>query len=139
MARRRKITGAPLLLASAGMALAVGCSGNGRGGPVVTGNLMPPPKVQGTVCVDATPDTATIQVQGKIVTERCTSVETWGQAEVEVSAPGHLPDKRLVDLIEGQQVEVSITLTAEPARPPDPPRGNLMPPPEIREKPPAEK
>lgn len=128
MAKRRNITGTPLLVASAGFFLQLGCSGGRSKPPEVTGNLMPPPMVSATVCVDTEPESATVQLNGMIAEERCREVRSDGSVTLEVSAPGYSPSQQLFEIVEGEKKELKVTL--EPAlEPPDMPMGNLMPPP----------
>lgn len=136
MAKRRRMNGKPLLLAS-GVVMAVGC---GPSKSMVTGNLMAPPTVEGEVCVDTLPEhvETTITIGDGAATERCTMV--YGEmVNVVVTADGMVP------VSETHQVlpKLELTITMRPAVielvPPDdigPPVGNLMPPPDMPIKPP---
>ena len=135
MAQRRRINGKPLLLATAGAALVMGCSGGNKPPDVRTGNLMPPPMVKAEVCVDKTPDTATVRVNEVVATERCTTVETHHMITVKVSAPGYVEQTQ--ELPAQEKIELSIALVEGPEAPPPPPVGNLMPPPREDIPPPA--
>ncbi|MCO4748325.1 MAG: hypothetical protein KC912_26255 [Proteobacteria bacterium] len=136
MARRRKITGKPLLVASAAAVLAVGC-GTGKGG-IVTGNLMPPPTVE--LCVSVTPESATITLNGEPFTAGCVESYEGSPATLVVSAPGYV--SQTLEHRHGDIAQVTVVLEAEPVLPepdidlpppppPPPPVGNLMPPPDL--------
>jgi hypothetical protein len=87
MARRRALSGRPLLLASGGLALA--CH-HPTPPDTPVGNLMAPVEtVTADVCVDVTPEGAAVLVNGVQATERCTTVTgSYGdRVAVEVSAP----------------------------------------------------
>lgn len=143
MAKRRKLQGRPLLVASAGAALAVGCGGGQV--PIRTGNLMPPPEPDhGVICVTVTPEEAveTVTVHGQVSSgpEHCVPVVAEGSVVVEVSAPGYTTYTTMVDLAEEVQLSVELepegpppppTDVAPPPDEPPPPVGNLMPPPEL--------
>lgn len=130
MARRRPITGKPLLVASAAAAvLAVGC-GTGKGG-MVTGNLMPPPAVE--LCVSVTPESATVTLNGEPFTDACVERDEGSPATIVVSAPGYIP--QTLEHRFGDQQRIDVVLKPEPVPPPlpppPPPVGNLMPPPRL--------
>lgn len=139
MAKRRRIQGKPLLLASTTVAIAVGCAG-GSNPPIRTGNLMPPPMMKGEVCITVTPEDAAVTLDGMAVDEPCEAIESHGMVTVEATAPGHEPYSQSVELTE--KVELTIALVPKPPPPPPPPPidipppppppvGNLMPPPDI--------
>ncbi|MEZ4316928.1 MAG: hypothetical protein R3F61_05480 [Myxococcota bacterium] len=148
MAKRRPMTGTPLLLATAGVVLAVGCGGNKQEGPVVTGNLMPPPKVHATVCVDKTPEDAVVRIDAEVASQRCTEIESYGSPTVSVSAPGYVTQEQIPELVADEEITLTFALVPDepinrpvgnlmappgpPDPPPEPPIGNLMPPPEKR-------
>jgi hypothetical protein len=141
MAKRRRIQGKPLLVASVGVAVALGCGGGGalRDTTMVVGNLIAPPPMDGEVCVDRVPADATVTIDGEPATERCTVVNGYGPVSVEVSAPGFVTQTQDV-LIDGvTEVQVMLEEVAAPKPPPkdlpDRPVGNLMPPPEIGDRP----
>lgn len=96
MARRRALIGHPLLLASGGALVWVGC-GHHKGppdGPV--GNLMAPATLTAEVCVDVSPPEARANAQiivGDVVThERCATIE--GEigypVQIHVLSPGYV-------------------------------------------------
>ena len=125
MTRRPMFGGRPLLAASAGLVLTIGC-GN-RNAPPSVGNLMAPPDRPNEICVDPTPADATVSIAGRVTTDRCTVVTTEGPIRVEVSAPGYTTETLEV-MPDGAE---PITVTLVPAGlPPDilEPVGNLMAP-----------
>ncbi|MCO4748378.1 MAG: hypothetical protein KC912_26525, partial [Proteobacteria bacterium] len=130
MAKRRRIQGKPLLVASVGVAVALGCGGGGKTfDSVVVGNLIAPPPMDGEVCVDPTPADASVTIDGEAVTDRCTVVQGYGPVLVEVTAPGFIAQEREV-LIDGV-TEVEVTLAEEPKpvkKPKPPPREPVAPP-----------
>ena len=130
MARRRTLTGRPLLVATVGvMMTAAGCKEPEVAYPP-PGNLMPPPMVQGgELCVDTVPADAVVTVDGVVVDPRCTTIEPGVMSRpiaVHVSAPGYDAQDQSVPL----EPKMAITVTLAPEGPPlPPPVGNLMPPP----------
>lgn len=138
MAKRRPIHTTPLLVASTGLAVALGCGGGSilpHDSPPV-GNLMAPPMVSGEVCVDVTPADAKVIIEGVETTDRCTSVETYGSFTIEVSAPGYAIETQ----VHGVEPEVELSITLNAIREPVPrPVGNLMAPPPIEPSIPREK
>lgn len=126
MARRRKMTGTPLLVAGAAALISVACGGRDKNPPM--GNLMPPPERTGEVCVDTVPDSATVQLNGRIVAERCTEITSEGLVEVAVTSPGYMPHTTNVQLESSTEVKVELV----PVPPDTRPVGNLMPPPDMQ-------
>lgn len=128
MARRRRVTGRPLLVASAGAAMSVGCGGLSREVPPVGNLVIPPEPVVGEVCVEVTPADATVSLNGEVVSARCGYVPAEGKLTVEVSAPGYLTET--IEFVPGDPIDpdpVKVDLTPAPP----PPIGNLVPPPEV--------
>lgn len=127
MARRRALTGTPLLVAS-GLGLTVACGGSKTPEPV--GNLMAPPPVHVELCVDAFPPSSLIKVDGTPLPGRCIELDSWegATAHLEVTAEGLPPHVEDVVLTPPKQT-LTVTLAPEPPTPPPPPIGNLMPPP----------
>lgn len=147
MARRRRIQGRPLLVATATAAMVIGCGGGNKNQPPPPGNLMPPPTVEVEVCVDTVPEAAKVSIQAAsnvVFSERCAKVEAYqgSTGKLHVEAEGYLAEDRDV-VLEGPKVELKVELTeskipeiAEPPvgnlmPPPEPPVGNLMPPQEV--------
>lgn len=132
MAKVRKLLGQPLLMASAGLSLAGGCHS-----PKPVGNLMYPPHVEAQLCVDKTPESAMVFVDGSAVSERCTTVEGYDGRPIslEISAPGYAAVSQQLTL----KAEMpALTFTLQPADPEGlapRPVGNLMPPPQLPPKP----
>jgi hypothetical protein len=130
MARRRTLTGRPLLVTAAGVAMTVGCKD-----PEVIqppGNLMAPPRITGEVCVETVPADATITVNGTALLppQHCAPVaENYeGSAvAVHVEAPGYVPQDQTVYLAP----KMTLSVTLAPDAPVIAPPGNLMPPPEL--------
>lgn len=128
MARRRSLTGRPLLVATVGVVMtAAGCNGAVAVPP--PGNLMPPPMIQaGELCVDTVPEDALVTVDGVAVEPRCTTLGPDYEGRpvaVHVSAPGFVAKDETVPL----GAKMAITVTLAPDAPLPPPVGNLMPPP----------
>lgn len=126
MARRRLLTGQPLLLASAGAAVVIGCHKQVPEQPV--GNLMMSPSIE--LCIDTVPAGASVTVDGRPLSGRCTPVEG-DYAHVEVSADGFETAERDVH-IEFGSPPVLIELVPGVGGPELEPVGNLMSPPEHR-------
>jgi hypothetical protein len=84
MATRRRRSGKPLLVASAGLVVSIGC-----GNHHPPGNLMAPPQVQ--VCVDADPPEAQVMIDGVAVGSDGCRPEYAGQVEITATAPGYEP------------------------------------------------
>jgi hypothetical protein len=88
MARRRALTGRPLLLAATTAAM-VGCRAKA---PV--GNLVAPPTPPTTVCVDPTPSDAEVRIVAPVerrMSSRCVQVElAIGLAPLPVPPVGNL-------------------------------------------------
>ena len=147
LAQRRPLLGHPLLVAVGGIVLNVGCSE-----PEVLqppGNLMPPPTMTGELCVDTSPETALVTINGTLVEPRCAPVsgEPGTTVAVHVSAPGYQSEDQSVPL--APKMDIHVVLKAEipeavgnQIAPPTPvitrpspviarpsPVGNLMPPP----------
>lgn len=111
MAARRRLIGRPLMLASAGMAL--GCTGFGNNinddMGYVTGNLVAPPMVQ--LCVKATPDTATVEIDGQTLGETgCQDAWEGSSALIRVSAEGFETHEQTIAVQRGEET-VDVTLT----------------------------
>jgi hypothetical protein len=150
MARRRPISGNPLLIAGAGLFLGVGCSGAVVSAPEQpVGNLMAPPQITAEICVDAVPADAKVVVNAVAASARCTPVTNWEGSDVtvEVSAPGYETRVEHVNLAQAlPPIKVELGPVAPPnippignlmpPPPPPPPVGNLMPPPQIPPEPP---
>ena len=138
MARQRRLTGKPLLLATAGVALAVGCGGVGKKGGEVMGNLMPPPKTRGHLCVEVTPPDALVEIDGHLESKRCSFVEAYdGQFILRVTAKGYADWQEGVELKPEQTLKID--LVPLPIRDVAPkPVGNLMPPAPVPSRDPAE-
>jgi hypothetical protein len=139
VARRRPLNGRPLLVASAGIAMTIGCR-TPEPPMEPPGNLMAPPMVDGELCIDVVPAGAKITVDGVAVTTPCVPEHGYqGQTyAVHAEAPNFLPVDQPVAL--SPKMTVSITLdpirAVAPVEPPHgnliappPPHGNLMPPP----------
>lgn len=126
MARRRNITGRPLLVATAAAAMVIGCGGGSSPVGPPPGDLMPPPEVTGEVCVDTTPERAVVYLNGQPTTERCTTVTSDGGVAVTVSAPGHVESTEQHELTETLELTIILMRELAPA-----PVGNLMRPQEI--------
>ncbi|MCB9668326.1 MAG: hypothetical protein H6734_02530 [Alphaproteobacteria bacterium] len=127
MARRRKIVGAPLLLAGVGL-MACGKKTPDPPEPPV-GNLMAPPTVEAKYCVDVVPEGAEVRVNDAVATERCTTLTTYegSTVTVKVSHPGYDSEERTFS----HQGEETWTVELRPEGPDlEPPVGNLMPPPQ---------
>jgi hypothetical protein len=126
LARRRPLTGHPLLVAAGGFALTVGCT---RAEPKIEppGNLMPPPTISGELCVDTVPEAAVVTVNGAVVEPRCAPVSGYegDQVTVNVTAPGYTPKDQQVTLQPKMEIKVSLDVAAPP------PIGNLVPPPHV--------
>lgn len=137
MARRRKLSGRPLLVATAATAMLVGCGGSGKASPdppPPPGNLMPPPSRMIELCVDAEPDGAKVEASGarmQTLTERCEQVEVYegGRVQLTVSAPDHIPQSLDLEVGTKDRIEQKVQLHPSPAI--ERPVGNLMPPPQI--------
>ena len=114
MARRRTLTGKPLLVAKAAVLFTVGCGGEEA--PV--GNLMAPPEER--VCVEALPKAAEVKVNGKVLEQPCTMVYQGNKASIEVSAPGFITHTA------NPTIDGPLDLNIKLQR--DRPVGNLMPP-----------
>ena len=128
MARRRKLTGRPLLIASAGAALVVGC---GRLTPVApVGNLVVPPPRPEQVCIVTVPPDASVTIDGVATTTQCTATQSRSTVTVAVSAPGYDPQTVEVSMMAdtAASTEVKVTLEATKLKP-MPPVGNLVAPP----------
>ena len=127
MAHRRRLTGQPLLVATgaAGLAVSVGCGGH----EPPTGNLMPPPTVQGEICVDRVPAEAVVTVDGAVVDPHCATIDRYeGQVlTVHVSARGFIPQDQHVTMAE--KMALQVVLDAAPFPEPPYPVGNLVEPP----------
>jgi hypothetical protein len=80
---RRELRGRPLLVASAGLVLAVGCH------PAPRGNLMAPPTVE--LCVTAEPAEAKVQVNGEDLPDGGCARVYQGAVEISASAQGYQP------------------------------------------------
>jgi flagellar basal body rod protein FlgC len=102
--KRRKTTGKPLLIATAGVGLTVtSCIGK----EVVSGNLMPPPMVE--LCIDVTPDEAAVTVDGVVVAdEQCTQVYE-GMVQVDANAEGYVDYSENVEVYEDMTHEFELT------------------------------
>lgn len=127
MARRRPLTGTPLLVASAGVVLHIGC-GHGKQPDNPMGNLMPPPIATATVCVDTVPESAEVRVNGVLLTQRC---ETFPQLslQVVVEAPGFRASTQTLTVDPGATEELKVVLKPEEGPRKPEPVGNLMAPP----------
>lgn len=115
MPERRPLRGKPLMIATAGVILAVGCTGsanNGAPDPIPVGNLMPPPMVQ--VCVKTVPEGATVTLNGAVADGGCAEVYM-GPTAVTVSADGYTTYTGTVD-----PTGEPPTITLEPAPAPEP-------------------
>ena len=120
MARRRPLTARSLLVASGAMVLACGGAKTAIGGgegPIVTGNLMPPPMV--ALCVEATPSTAKVLVNAREPDDRgC--VDTYnGTATVTATAEGYVPYEEKVDLPMSDSPKMH-AIVMQPVPPPTP-------------------
>ena len=96
--RKRKTKGKPLLVATASLGMAVsGC--NGKVGPEVSGNLMPPPFLE--LCIEVEPETAAVTVEGENVPDgQCTQVYS-STVLVEATAEGYEEYSEEVSVEEG--------------------------------------
>jgi hypothetical protein len=130
MVRRRPLGAHPLLVASAGLSLAIACTGKGRP-PDPVGNLMVPqddPTEQ--VCVSVTPPTASVTIDGVEATDGCAVIDPGDRVHIEVSAEGYTTETRDIpsDALSG----ITIALTPTDVGPievhTDYPVGNLMAP-----------
>ena len=108
MARRRFLTGAPLLVAGTGVAVSIACGGGSSFDSYPMGNLMAPPMVR--LCVDTVPEGAAVIMDGVPVSYRCTEVYSFHEVSVEVSAPGYVPASETVTTDGGGEITVSISL-----------------------------
>ena len=130
MARRRSLTGRPLLVATIGVALtAASCNGPSAAVPP-PGNLMPPPMIQaGELCVEVVPADAVITVDGKVVQPGCVTLPPDYESRpvaVHVSARGYVDQDQNVPLADKMSLKVTLEAGGVPELPP---MGNLMPPP----------
>ncbi len=74
-----------------------------------------PPLATGEVCVDATPATAIVTVDGAVMTERCQSYTTsyTSSVEVVISAPGFVSQTHSVSLMGGSLINGTQPLTVD--------------------------
>ena len=129
---RRKLTGQPLLVASAG-ALLISCSGKGKTDPIDNvGNLMPAPRII-ELCVDTSPPQSQVTIDGQRLEGRCLPFEgeASGKLHIEVSAEGYAT--KVLDIVlsaDPQPLFVALEpIATEPIAPPEIlPVGNLMSP-----------
>ncbi|TNE88367.1 MAG: hypothetical protein EP330_14885 [Deltaproteobacteria bacterium] len=112
LAKRRKIHGTPLLVASAGIGISLACGGSGggrMGPPPPPGNLMPPPDSEMvSVCVDVLPADAVVRVDGVEEPSRCGERRAGRTVLVEVSAPGHQTHTESVSLTESRELVIRL-------------------------------
>ncbi|TNE88368.1 MAG: hypothetical protein EP330_14895 [Deltaproteobacteria bacterium] len=114
MAKRRRLSGKPLLVAAAGAALTVGCG--------------KPAEPEPTLCVKVVPDDAAAEIRidgAPAGPDGCAPMSEGSKREVHVEAEGY--DTVEVQVPEGLDVIV-VDLVPPP---PEPPVGNLMPPPDL--------
>lgn len=129
MAKRRKLQGRPLLLATTTVVMVIGCGGVIENEYPPPGNLMPPPEVTGELCIDVEPADAKVTVYGAHTiewTERCDIVTAYGNVSIKAEAPGYVTET-VNQYLDEEGVEAKVVLMAEPA---PPPVGNLVAPPQ---------
>lgn len=104
--RRRPLRGAPLLVASAGAAMAVGCDGITTG--TTSGNLVAPPPVE--LCVEVSPEEATVTLDGVAFDTEAGCQETWeGTHELAAEAEGYEPYSETIEIYEDTTKEITLT------------------------------
>lgn len=135
MARRRRIQGRPLLVATAAAAMVIGCSGGTKKEAPPPGNLMPPPTMDIEVCVDTVPEGAKVSLQASTNTEfseRCETIEVYqgSTGQLVVEAAGYQTNQQSV-VLDGPKIELRVELVQNEVPELDRPVGNLMPPPEL--------
>lgn len=127
IARRRTLTGQPLLLASSvALTVGVGC-GKGKTAPEFepVGNLMAPPmEISSELCVEVQPEGALVKINGEVAEAGCAVVQgrEGSEVRVEITAAGRPPIVRELQLSE-QMAPLRIEMS------PPRPVGNLMAPP----------
>lgn len=104
--KRRALRGAPLLVASAGAVLAVGCDGGSIG--TTSGNLVAPPEVE--LCVNATPEEAAVQIDGQDLNVETGCNSVWeGSHEITATAEGYDPYSETVEVYGDTTKEIVLT------------------------------
>ena len=92
----------------------LGCSPAPSGEDLIHG----PPLSTGEICMDVLPATATVSVNGEVMTERCQqyTVSYSSQVEVVITAPGHVTETISAPLTNGSEV-LTVRLQSETATP----------------------
>lgn len=103
--KRRTLRGAPLLVASAGAAMAVGCDGITTG--TTSGNLVAPPPVE--LCVEVSPEEATVTLDGQAFDTEAGCQEVWeGSHTLAADAEGYAPYTETFDLWEDTTKSIAL-------------------------------